>query len=61
MCPTPAATGAKVRTIGTKRARMTAIPPNRSKNWLVRSTFRRLNRPLSLRSKIGGPALRPIA
>ena len=29
MWPTPAATGAKVRTIGTKRARMMASPPKR--------------------------------
>ena len=45
MWPTPAATGAKVRTIGTKRARMIVRPPKRSKNALVRSTFLTLKTP----------------
>ncbi len=60
MCPTPAATGAKVRTIGTKRARMTVMPPKRSKNAFVRSTFFLLKSPDSLRSKIAGPPLWPM-
>ncbi len=57
MWPTPAATGAKVRTIGTKRARMIVSPPNRSKNAFVRSTFLTLKSPHSLRSKTFGPPL----
>jgi len=60
MWPTPAATGANVRTIGTKRARMIVSPPNRSKNAFVRSTFLTLKSPDSLRSKIDGPALWPM-
>ena len=60
MWPTPAATGAKVRTIGTKRATMTATPPKRTKNAFVRSTFLMLNKPDSLRSKTLGPNLCPI-
>ncbi len=60
MWPTPAAIGAKVRTMGTKRAMITARAPNRVKNALVRFTFSTLKRPLSLRSNIRGPTLWPI-
>lgn len=60
MWPTPAATGANVRTIGTKRARITVRPPYFSKNAFVRSTFVRLNRPDSLRSNTAGPPLCPM-
>ena len=60
MCPTPAATGANVRTIGTKRARMIVRPPKRSKNAFVRSTFFTLKTPDSLRSKTAGPPLWPM-
>ena len=58
--PTPAATGTKVRMMGTKRATMTASPPKRSKKPLVRRTFSMLKTPLSLRSKMRGPVLRPM-
>ena len=61
MWPTPAATGANVRTMGTKRARMIVSPPNRTKNALVRSTFLTLKRPLSLRSNTFGPPRCPIS
>ena len=54
--PTPALTGANVRTIGTKRAMMTVAEPNRSKNDSVFATLARLNNPESLRLKIAGPA-----
>jgi hypothetical protein len=60
MCPTPAATGANVRTIGTKRAAMIANGPKRSKNLLVRMTLSLEKNPLSLRSKMRGPALWPM-
>ena len=42
MLPAPATEGAKVRTIGTKRAIMIVLPPCRSKNWWVRSRYRLL-------------------
>ena len=54
-------TGVKVRTIGTNWARVTALPPWRSKNAAVRSTYSFLNSRESGRLKIAGPALRPIA
>ncbi len=60
MWPTPAAMGAKVRTMGTKRAAMTASPPKRAKNAFVRTTFCRLKMPESLRSNTLGPALWPM-
>ena len=56
----PATSVTNVRTIGTKRARMIVIPPKRSKNALVRSTFFTLNRPDSLRSNTAGPPLCPM-
>jgi hypothetical protein len=58
--PTPAATGTNVRMMGTNLATMTARPPKRSKNALVRRTFSMLKTPLSLRSKMRGPLLRPM-
>ena len=60
MRPTPAAIGGNVRTTGTKRARITASGPKRWKKAFVRSTFALENSPLSLRSKIGGPAFLPM-
>ena len=53
-------TGVKVRTIGTNWARVTALPPWRSKKSEVRSTYSCLNRRESGLLKIAGPALRPM-
>ena len=60
MWPTPAATGAKVRTIGTKRASTIAIGPHFSRNAFVRRTFSFENSPLSFCSKMRGPARWPM-
>ena len=60
MRPTPAATGAKVRTTGTNLAIVTASGPKRVKKLSVRVTLFRLKTPDSRRSKILGPDLRPM-
>ena len=59
--PTPATTVMKVRTMGTKRARMIARAPYRSKKACARSTFFWLNNRDSGLVKIDGPARRPIS
>ena len=53
-------TGVKVRTIGTNWARVTALPPWRSKKAEVRSTYSCLNKRESGLLKIAGPTLRPM-
>lgn len=59
--PIPVTTGTNVRTIGMKRARMTALPPCCAKNCSARSRYSFLNNLESSRSKRRRPYLRPIA
>ena len=60
ICATPTITGTKVRMMGTKRARIRALPPCFSKNAWALSTFSFLKSRESGLLKIAGPALDPM-